>query len=164
MVDTSEGGVCVKPTFEDLLTPAHPAQNRDLSSCWILTIFFISLVYALRLCMGNSASNIYKKTSSYFCSPSDTSTDHFADSERNIIVLRERRSSLSRDEDNDVAHEFYEETKYKDGKTRMKQVLKTYPLGFVKLAVPCLHPDFTRVIIPNYDIISQLHRQTKQPR
>ena len=37
-------------------------------------------------------------------------------------------SSLCRDDDDDIAHEFWEETKPKDGKTRMKRVLKTYPL------------------------------------
>ena len=42
-------------------------------------------------------------------------------------------SSLCRDEDNDIAHEFYEETKYKDGKTRMKRVFKTYPLVRISL-------------------------------
>ena len=45
-----------------------------------------------------------------------------------LILSNPFFSSLHRDEDNDIAHEFYEEVKYKDGRSRMKKVFNTLPL------------------------------------
>ncbi|KAL5259690.1 hypothetical protein ACHWQZ_G009958 [Mnemiopsis leidyi] len=159
---------CVPPSFYDSITKPSTCPTltdpwyRRPSKLWFYSFWIVVfLFYAIRLCMGNSASNIYKKTSNYIRG-SSTSPNKSEQTSNSLVVVRERRSSLSRDDDDDIAHEFWEETKPKDGKTRMKRVLKTYPLGLVKLPVPCLHPDFTRVMLPNYDIMGKLQSQAAE--
>ena len=41
--------------------------------------------------MGNSASNIYKKTSNYFCSSFDPAAYEVTQTSNNLVVVRERR-------------------------------------------------------------------------
>ncbi|XP_050698633.1 tumor suppressor candidate 2-like [Eriocheir sinensis] len=60
-----------------------------------------------------------------------------------------RRGSMYRDEDGDVAHEFYEEVPplRRGVKATMRQILTNLtPQGDVRLPFPCLHTDFPIVL------------------
>jgi len=114
--------------------------------------------------MGQSASSAYKKTASYIrgSDPPTLPAGGTVAAPRHVI-LRERRSSLRRDEDNDIAHEFYEEHKFEGGLSIMRRVANTIPVGLVKLDCPSLNPDYSRVILPNDDILNKLSNISKDP-
>ncbi|XP_068450474.1 tumor suppressor 2, mitochondrial calcium regulator b [Clinocottus analis] len=61
-----------------------------------------------------------------------------------------RKSSMYFDEDDDLAHEFYEETIVtKNGrkKAKLKRIHKNLtPQGIIKLEIPCIHVDFPVVL------------------
>eukprot|EP00116_Pleurobrachia_bachei_P018178 sb/3478440/ len=93
----SRGRYCTPLTFTELITPPSPPtcpadieylfyNNEYTTPIFIYICGAILSFYVLRLCMGNSASHLYKKTANYL---RGTGTEYTGSN--SAVVLRERK-------------------------------------------------------------------------
>jgi len=107
--------------------------------------------------MGQTSSNVVRKVGSW--AGFGASPDNSLAGSQLVVspFVYKRRSSLYKDEDGDIAHEFYEE-RYIDrkGRHRVMKKLKTnlHPVGDVDLPHPCLHYDLPIVLCDTVSCIS----------